>query len=329
MSERQPAAAEPEHDVQAGTESGWEAGQLQARAAWYYYIGGQTQQEIAERMGLTRLRVNKILAQARADGLVHIEIRMPLASCVALEEKLKARFNLADVAVVPTVSDPDTLQRVVGEAASVMLAPLLRDGLGVGIGWGRTLRAAALRLPHRRLPASWVVSLMGGLTRGSGINTFEVSTELARAIGAECYYMSAPIYCPSVENRSALLTHYGLAEVMRRAREGNVALVACGDLTSRSLLATTHIVSENLAELQDAAAVGDLLGTFLDEHGAPVDHALNQRVVALPPHELKAYPVSILASGGISKLPIIRAVLQARYVNRLVTDEAVAMALVQ
>ena len=303
--------------------------QLVARAAWYYHLGNQTQQEIAERLGLTRLRVNRMLAQARADGLVQIEIRMPLAACVALEERLKARFALDEVAVVPSVPDPDTLQRVIGEAASAMLGPLLRDGIGIGIGWGRTLSAAVRRLGPRRLPASWVVSLMGGLTRGSGINTFEVATKMSRAIGAECYYVAAPIYCPSVENRSVLLTHYGLAEVMRRAREGEVALISAGDLSARSLLASTHIVSENLDALRAAGAVGDLLGTYLDEYGRPVEHSLNQRVMALGLHELKSYPVSILASGGLPKLPVIRSILNARYVKRLVTDEAVAEALLQ
>lgn len=304
-------------------------GQLVARAAWYYYHGGQTQQEIAVRLGLTRLRVNKILAQARADGLVHIEIRMPLSSCVALEERLRDRFGLDEVLVVPHVADPDALQRVIGEAAGTMLGPQLRDGIGIGIGWGRTLRAAVVRLSPRRFPSSWVVALMGGLTRGSGTNTFEVATEMARVIGAECYYVAAPIYCPSVETRSVLLTHYGLAEVMRLGREGDVALVSAGDLTGRSLLAATQTVSENLQQLRAAGAVGDLLGTYFDEYGRPVDHPLNQRVMALGLQDLKKYPVSILASGGLPKLPVIRAVLNARYVGRLVTDESVAGALLQ
>ena len=38
---------------------------------------------------------------------------------------------------------------------------------------------------------------MGGLTRGAGTNTFEVATEFARLIGADCYYVASPIYCPS------------------------------------------------------------------------------------------------------------------------------------
>ena len=309
------------------SDADWSEAQVQARAAWYYYIGGLTQQEIADKLGLTRLRVNKIVGQARSDGLVRIEIQMPFVACVALEEKLKARFNLDDVTVVPTVPDPDTLQQVIGEAAGTMLQPLLKDRIGLGVGWGRTLRAAVRRLKASRYPNSWVTALMGGLTRGSGTNTFEVSTEFARALGAECYYVTAPIYCPSVESRSTLLTHYGLAEVMRRAREGDIALVSCGDLSARSLLASTHIVSENLAELRAAGAVGDLLGTFLDANGQPVDHPLNARVMALSPTELKAYPISILASGGLPKLPVVRSVLAGRYVNRLVTDESVAEAL--
>jgi DNA-binding transcriptional regulator LsrR (DeoR family) len=307
----------------------WSEAQLQTRAAWYYYVGGLTQQEIADRLGLTRLRVNKIVGQARADGLVRIEIQMPFASCVALEEKLKARFALDEVCVVPTVPDPDTLQQVIGEAAGLMLEPLLKDGIGLGVGWGRTLREAARRMRSHRHPSSWVTSLMGGLTRGSGTNTFEVATEFARLLGAECYYVAAPIYCPSVESRSMLLTHYGLAEVMRRAREANIALLSCGDLSGRSLLASTHIVSESLDDLRAAGAVGDILGTFLDEYGRAVNHPLNQRVMALNPQELKAYAVSILASGGLGKLTVIRGILNARYIRRLVTDEAVAEALLQ
>jgi DNA-binding transcriptional regulator LsrR (DeoR family) len=298
--------------------------QIQARVAWYYYVGGLTQQEIADRLGLTRNRVNRIVGQARADGLVRIEVRLPLANCVALEERLKARYELDEVTIVPSTSDPAVQQQVIGEAAGIMLDFLLTDDIGLGVGWGRTLRAAARRLTTRRLPGSWVTSLMGGLTRGSGTNTFEVATEFAHTLGAECYYVAAPIYCPSVESRSTLLTHHGLAEVMRRAREGQIALVAAGDLSSRSLLASTPVVTENLAELQAVGAVGDLLGTFLDEYGRPSKHPLNERVMALSPAELKAYPTSILASGGEHKLAIIRAILNAGYVRRLVTDESVA-----
>ena len=44
--------------------------QLRVRVAWLYFMEGLTQSEIADRLGITRLRANRVLAEARADGLV-------------------------------------------------------------------------------------------------------------------------------------------------------------------------------------------------------------------------------------------------------------------
>ena len=301
--------------------------QTVARVVWYYYVGNLTQQEIADRLGLTRLRVNRIVGQARADGTVRVDLRVPLIDCVALGAQLAERFGLKSASVVPSLPDPNEQRRVIGEETSQMLDPLLRDGMGVGIGWGRTLRAALARLPRRPLARSFVVSLMGGLTRGSGINTFEVSTQFAEAFGAECWYLAAPLYCPSEESLAELLSHQDLADVMRRAREVTVALLTCGDLSDTSLIATMQAVADHRDALRARGAVGDLLGAFLNAEGELVDHPLNRRVMALPPGELRDRPDSILASGGLNKVAILRAILLGRYVNRIVTDEGCARAL--
>ena len=308
------------------SESAAEAEHVRARIAWYYYAGGLTQQEIADRLGVTRLRVNRIVGQLRSDGAVRIDVNLPLAACVALEERLVARFGLVEAHVVPTIDDGEVQQRMIGEAAGKLIDGLMSDGVGFGVGWGRTLSAATRRITTDRVGKGYVATLMGGLTRGSGINTFEVSTEFARVLGAECYYLAAPIYCPSREIRDELLAHYGLAEAMRRARTATVALVACGDLTARSLLASTHIVSEHSADLRARGAVGDLLGVFLDATGAPIDHPLNRRVMSLALDDLRAIPDTVLASGGWAKREIVGAVLAGGYVKRVVTDEACAKA---
>lgn len=317
--ELRPAGAAPREDDA-------EAARIRARTVWFYFMGGLTQQEVADRLGITRLRVNRIIGQARTDGSVRIEVNLPLADCVALEEALKARFGLQESRVVPSLPSYPDQQRAIGEAAGTLLAGLLEDGRSVGVGWGRTLRACIPRLPAKRFARSWVVALMGGLTRGSGSNTFEVSTQFADALGAECYYLAAPIYCPTEASRKALLAHPGIADVMRRARAVDVALISCGDFSDRSLLAGTTTVRDNAEGLIAAGAIGDLLGCFIDAEGKAVDHPLNQRVVALPPAELKRLPTSILASGGTNKAGVIRAILRGGYVNRLVTDEDCARA---
>lgn len=303
---------------------------LNARVAWYYYIGNLTQQEIADRLGLTRLKVNKIIGQARAEGAVQIEIRMPLASCVALEEGLKTRFGLTEVVVVPTVRDEEEQKRVIGEAAGNLLEGVLRDGQIVGVGWGKTLGTAVRRLMPRRFSRSRVVSIMGGLTRGSGNNTFEVANELARVLGTECHYIPSLLYYPDDESYTSLLAHPPLASVLDEARRADVILVSCGDLSGRSqLFSAVPLSQQEIDELKARGAVGELLGTFLDADGRVIDHPLNSRVMALHPSDLDSVRTTILASGDTYKLPIIRAILRAEHINHLVTDEAVAEGLLR
>ena len=302
--------------------------QTRARIAWYYYVAGLTQQEISDRLGIARARVNKIAGQLRADGSVVVDIRLPLVSCVELEEQHKALYGLKQVAVVPSVDDDEQLRRMIGDAGGIMLDALIGDDQCISVGWGRTLSASIKRLRSRHLRGSSVVSLMGGLTRGSETNTFEVSTELAKTLGADCYYVTAPIYCPSIESREILLTHSGVNEVMERAQKSDLAIVSCGDLSHKTALTAMSSVGERLPDLKKSGAVGEILGTFLDRQGRPIDHILNQRVIAMPPADLKRIANSILISGGLYKAAIIEAILSAAYVNCLVTDEAVARRLV-
>jgi DNA-binding transcriptional regulator LsrR (DeoR family) len=302
------------------------AEQLRARIAWYYYSAGLTQQDISDRLGIARARVNRIAGQLREDGSVVVDIRLPLASCVELEERLKGVFRLKSVSVVPSVDDDDMQRRMIGDGAVSMLDGLMADGQCISVGWGRTLSASIRHLRPRQLKDSSVVSLMGGLIRGSESNSFEVSTELAKLLGADCFYVTAPVYCPNVESRDILLTHSGVHAVMERARSSDIAIVSCGDLTPRTKLTTIDSVRDRLSELKEIGAIGEILGTFLDASGAPVNHSLNDRVIAMPPAGLKAIPTSILISGGLYKADIIRAIISAGYVNCLVTDEAVAKA---
>ena len=216
---------------------------------------------------------------------------------------------------------------MIGEAAAAILDELIADGQCISVGWGRTLSASIKQLRTRKLANSSVVSLMGGLTRGSETNTFEVSTELAKTLGADCYYVTAPVYCPCVESREFLLTHSGVNEVMERARKSDVAFVSCGDLTPRTNLRTINSVRQRLPELKKIGAIGEILGTFLDSAGNPVDHELNHTVIAMPPADLRAIPNSLLISGGLYKSAVVKAILAQRYVNGLVTDEAVAQKL--
>ena len=301
-----------------------------ARVAWLYFIGGQTQQEIAQRMNITRLKVNKIIGQVRESGSVSVTVRLPLTDCIELAEKVSARYDLVESVVVPDLDDFLEQKRVIGEAAGSLASQLIEDrDMGVGVGSGRTLSFAVRSLHAHPRSESWVVGLTGGITSGSITNTFEVATAVARALGVECHYLTAPIYCANPESRNALLLNDELTDVLARTEIADVGIVSCGPLSHDTSLTQIRVVKDNIDTILRLGAVGEFMGYFLDARGQLIDHFLNDSIIALPPDKLKLKPMSILVSGGVDKIPIIRAILRAGYVNRLVTNETVARALLQ
>lgn len=301
------------------------AEQRRTRIAWLYYVEGMTQAKIADRLGISRVKVVRDLQAGRQTGLVQIQINGRLASCVGLERALEKRFGLREAVVVPTPLDPAHLPATLGIALGSWLSDRVEAGQTLGIGWGRTLYWSVRALRRRELPDLAVISLLGGIGRGSEINMYETASRVAEALGAQCYYLAAPAYAGTPSLRNLLLGQPGVKEVLERAAQADLAVVSVGDLgpgaTNRRIGLLDAADAEALA--QDGA-VGDLLCTYLDRWGRSVGHSLNDRVIGLPVEALRRVPLSVLASGGPEKVAIVRAALAGGYVNHLITDERTA-----
>lgn len=298
---------------------------LATRAAWHYFVAGLTQAQIGKKLGLTRVRVNRLLAQAREQGLVQIRIAGRLADCIELEEKLKRRFGLEEVTVVPTPPDPSLIPLVIAAAAGSALAARLKAGMSVGVGWGRTLRLSLRSVPRRAVPGLSVVSLLGGLTRGAAMNPHETASHLADLLDAQCYYVAAPALTDMQSTRDILMAQPMLREVFERGRSVDLAFLSVGELAYSNTMSRVGLVTKrDIDELLAAGAVGDICAHWIDSHGKLVDHPLNSRVVALPPHQLTDIPRVIVASGGKAKVAPILGVLRGGMANILVTDERTA-----
>jgi lsr operon transcriptional repressor len=297
------------------------------RAAWLYYMEGLTQDRVAEQLGMTRLRVNRLLGEARASGLVGITINSRLASCLELEGELKRVCGLRDAVIVPTPDDPALVPVMLGRAAGEFLSRHLEANRvrGIGVGWGATLREAIRFVKPGKWPSLNVNSMMGGLTRGLEINTFETASALAARLGARCSYLAAPLYAGSEKSRDTLISQDVFRDSFAEMAANDVALLSVGDISERSLLVRYGLPKDvTIAALKRARAVGDIVGQFLDAGGRPVDHSLNQRAISPSLDVLAKIPTVIVASGGQNKAPIIAAVLLARLAKVLVCDEKTA-----
>jgi DNA-binding transcriptional regulator LsrR (DeoR family) len=312
------ALAEPSVDTEE---------ELQARVAWHYYVGNLTQQEIAQRIGSNRVRVNRLLAASRESGMVQITINSRIAPCVALEEALTKRFGLEAAVVVPTGADTEANMAALGIGAANYLARQIEAGQTIGLGWGRTIRAVLRALPQRAYGPVSAVSLQGGLSHCPSINTFDIVSDFANLCQADGFLFAAPIYVSSQKVRDMLLQEDAVRETYERARQSDLALLTCGDLTE-SLVVTYGINDpEQVRALEKAGAVGDMLGHFMDADGEAIDHPLNRRTVAITLGDLRKIRRVVLVSGGAKKFVVTRAALRGRYPSVLVTDEETAQRL--
>ena len=299
--------------------------QLATRAAWLYFVAGNTQAQIGKALGLSRIRVNRLLAHARKQGLVQVTISGRLANAIALEEQLKEKFALKDAVVVPSPSDTGQLRHVIAAAAGHYLGQQLRDGMSVGVGWGQTLRLSLSSVPHKTFNKLSVVSLIGGLTRSSAVNPHETASHLADVVGAQCYYFAGPAFTDNAATREVLMKQPLLQDVFERGSRVDLAFLSVGEVGRNSTMARIGLITpDEIKSLQDAGAVGDLCSYWLNHRGELVAHELNQRAVALPPHLLRNVKRVVLVSGGKNKVAMIHGVLLAGYANILITDEQTA-----
>jgi DNA-binding transcriptional regulator LsrR (DeoR family) len=300
---------------------------FQVKVAWLYYVEGLIQGDIARHIGTTRLRVNRALATARQNGIVRISIHSPFAPCLELQERMKSRFSLKDASIAPGPSDDGNAQPVVGVELGNYLSRLLRDPTIrlFGIGWGNTLNYATRSVMPARRPELEIVSVMGGLPKGSDVNSIEITTRVAELFGAGRMYLTAPLYASTEQSRDTIMVQEVFQEVLTKIRRTDAMAMGVGDMTERSLLIRDGLPTDvGVAELEAAGAVGDMLGYFLDIQGRLVDHPINRRVIGIDPYELRGKDNVILAAGGQYKIRAITAALRTGFFDILVTDQRTA-----
>ncbi len=304
--------------------------QLLVRLAWACEIEGLTQAAAAERFGVTRLRVNKALSDARQRGIVRISINSQFAPCAREEWELCERFSIDRANVVPTPVSSSVLQTVIGTGLAQYLSKILAEPEIelFGMSWGNTLNMATRFMEPLNRPSLEIVSVMGGLSKGSDLNSYEITTRLADLCNAQHSYFTAPIYAGSAESRDILVAQDVFQSVIQKIKSADAIAIAAGDMANSLLMKDGLPTDFTAKELIECGGVGDVLGHILNESGQLIDHPINNRLVGISLSDLKDIPNVILAAGGLNKLPIIKAILETGFVNTLVTDEKTAAALV-
>lgn len=303
---------------------------LRARAVWLYHVEGRTQNEIANLLGVNRVAVVRMLADARLRNEVRITISAPLADLVELERHIEERYGIERVVVAPMGEQQGDPTKVIAAAAGSIISGMMRANMTVGVGWGRTLYNTLPFIAGSTLDNFRVVSLLGGIAAARRFNPAEFAWQFAELFQGEGYLVPAPAVVDSPETKHALLERCGLAATFEMASSLDVALLSVGGISQITTSYRTGYLSEaDRRSLIDAGAVGDVLYNFIDRDGDIVDHEVNGRVISADLSSLRLCGQRILISGGQEKQIAIRAAIRTLAPTMLITDEVTARSLIE
>lgn len=293
------------------------------RAARMYYLEDANQAEVAEALGTSRPTVSRLLAEARAQGIVHIEVREPQPDRTAeLGQRLTERLGLTRSWVTPAVGDRvgSVLAPAVGQA---LAAAGLRSGDALLVSSGATVHGVAQH-ELTPLPGVVVAPVVGGTDEPEEYyQTNEITRQVAARVGGVPQFLYAPAM-PGPDLHAILTsdpTTRRVTDLWPRARAA-VLGIGAPPSTRTSLPSVLPGGSSRLA-----TAVGDICSRPYDAEGEPLEFPGSDRLVAMRLEDLRRIPAAIgVAVGGVKVAGILAAV-RAGYVTQLVTDEPTAAAL--
>lgn len=302
-----------------------------ARAGWLYYVAGNTQEDIATKLGISRQTAQRLVSLAMSEGLIRVRLEHPIAECMDLSDKLVTHFKLAHVEVVPT--DPGSPSTTIGiaEAVAAEIERRLRspEPLVLAMGTGRTLKAATELLPKMDCPQHRIVSLTGNIGPDGSAAYFNVIFNMADAIKARHYPFTLPVFASSAKERQLLHAQALIRTTLDLAAKANVSFVGIGELGPQApSVVDGFLTAAEMEALQNAGAAGEIVGWVFDASGQMIKGLTNDRVASAPIPS-RGTSLVIGAAMGLRKLPGIRAALTGQLVNGLITDEATARALLE
>lgn len=301
---------------------------LRTRAAWIYYIEGRTQSDVARILGISRIAVTRLLADARRRGEVKIGIDAPLAELIEVERALESRFGFEQALLAPLEDDMADPTQVIAATAGSYITEIMTSGMTVGVGWGRTLYSALPYITGRTLEDFRVISLLGGIAQARRFNPAEFAWQFAELFQGEGFLVPAPALVDSPETKHALLERCGIAQIFEMADSLDILLVSAGGIsTLTTSYRVGHVSEAERRSIQAAGAVGDVLYNFIDVEGRVVDHPLNTRAIAVEVSRLRKTPHRVLISGGREKVDVLRGAIRVLEPTVFITDEVTARTL--
>ena len=296
------------------------------RAGWLYYIAGNTQDEIAKKLGISRQTAQRLVSLAVTERLIKVRFDHPLGRCLELSDRLKEAYGLESCEVVPAdiTSNSETLGIAEAAAAEIERYLVSQHPVIIGLGTGKAMRAMSEQISPMECPQHKIVSLVGNIATDGSATVFEVSSRVGDRVGAPHYPMPFPVIAATVHEKNLLVTQKSLRNVMELATQADVTFVGIGTVDeTAALLRDGFVRPDEMRAMVKAGAVGEITGWSFDAQGKLIDGLVNDRVLSVP-LEAPALRKVIGVAMAAGRFKAIKGAITGKLVNGLITNEIMA-----
>jgi DNA-binding transcriptional regulator LsrR (DeoR family) len=297
---------------------------LAAQIARQFYIEGASKIEIAERLGISRFRVARLLDAARESGMVRIEIGLPGSNLNAgLSAELCSTFGLKHAFVFDF---PDTdelaLRGRLGEAAGQALMDIIEPADVLGIAWARSLSGLAAALT--RFPPCPIVQLTGAVPPPDGKDLLSLVRSVASIGGGPAHVFYAPMLVADAEGAEAIRRQPDVAAAFALVPSVTVAMLSIGAWSAGLSTIYDAVSPAEREDMRQRGVHADLAGTFYDYDGRHVATPLDHRTIVTPAEALARIPTVLGVVCGNAKSSAALAAIRGGLVSGVITHVSLA-----
>ncbi len=305
---------------------------LLVKVAKMYYIDNLTQQEIADRIFLSRSNISHLLKKCVEQKIVEFRVNELSSKDEDLQIEIKKQYSLQDIIIVPTAQDLDETKRRLGEAISTYLETKLKNGMLLGITWGTTMYNIVKSFKPISNISVDVIQMVGGIESDSpSTNNRYITTTLAKLLNGQAMVPNVPYIVKSSKLKDMLLLEPSIIDYFKRVSKVDIALVGLGtarkSLNLSKLQHSGYFTDKDIDLLESEGAVADIAGIQFNAEGERCAQDISKRIIGISYEVLAQIPMIIGAAVGVEKTDVIAAALSSGLISVLVTDESAAISL--
>ena len=297
-----------------------------------YYKKGLNQTTIAEKLGISRPKVSRLISKAHKENIVKIEINSPTTDTSYLESELVEKYNLKDFNIINmTNAEPEEERKEkVGEYGVKFLDRISQGEEYLGISAGTTLHYFAKKAHSIKNSNFQIIPLVGALNdTGLSFNCNEITNILSSNLGGTNYLLNAPALVKDPQTAEVFKEESRIKKIYDLYDNLDIVVLGIGQADENHPLISGHLNEEELAEFRELSLCGSIGPIFYNISGDIVDLPFRERIIGIEQENILKTEFRVGLAVGKHKRKAILGALRSELINVLITDKSIAKWLVK